>query len=60
MFCEHYFLPQVKIIGSTRRYFNTFPFQDCLVCYLMKLFLKGFLVQSDLFKPAFERSNKEK
>ena len=56
MFCEHYyFLPQVKNIGSIKRYFHTFPFQDCFVFHLITLFLKGFLVLSDLLKPAFEK-----
>ena len=59
MFCEHYFLPQVKNIGSIKRYFHTFPFQDCFVFHLITLFLKGFLVLSDLLKPAFEKSSKE-
>ena len=59
MFCEHYFLPQVKNIGSIKRYFHTFPFQDCFVFHLIALLLKGFLVLSDPLKPAFEKSSKE-
>ena len=55
MFCEHYFLAQVKNIGSIKRYLHTFPFQDCFVFHLMKLFLKGFLVLSGLLKPAFKK-----
>ena len=55
MFCEHYFLPQVKNIGSTKSYFHTFTFQDCFVFHLISLFLKGFLVLSDLWKSAFEK-----
>ena len=31
MFCEYYFLSQVKNIGSIKRYFHTFYFQDCFV-----------------------------
>ena len=31
MFCEHYFLSQVKNIGSIKRHFYTFPFRDCFV-----------------------------
>ena len=59
MFCEHYFLPQVKNIGSIKIYFYTFPFQDCFVFYLITLFLKGFLELSDLLKPVFEKCRKE-
>ena len=59
MFCELYFLPHVKNIGSIKRYFHTFPFQDCFVFHLIMLLVKCFLVLSDLFKPAFEKSNKE-
>ena len=68
MFCERYFLPQVKNIGSIKIYknigsikiyFHTFPFQDCFVFHLMTLFLKGFLELSDLLKPAFEKCSKE-
>ena len=59
MFCEHYFLPQVKNIGSIKRYFHTFPFQECFVLHLITLFLKGFLVLSDLLKSAFEKSSTE-
>ena len=58
MFCEHYFLPQVKKIGSINRYFHTFPFQDWFVFHLIT-FLKGSLVLKDHFKPAFEKSSKE-
>ena len=50
MFREHYFLPQVENIGSVKRYFHTFLFQNCFA-----LFLKGFLVFSDLLKPVFEK-----
>ena len=60
MFCEYYFLPQVKNIGSIKTYFHTFPFQDCFVFHLITRFLKGFLVLSDLLKPAFDKSSKEK
>ena len=60
MFCEHYFLPWVKNVGGTTRYFHTFPLQDCFVFHLIKLFLKGFLVLSDLLKPTFEKSSEEK
>ena len=59
MFCEHYYLPQVKNMGSINRYFHTFPFQDCFVFYLIKFFLEGFLVINDLLKTAFEKK-KEK
>ena len=59
MFCEHYFLPRVKNIGSIKIYFHTFPFQDCFVFHLITLFLKYFLALSDLLKPAFEKSSKE-
>ena len=55
MFCEHYFLPQVKNVGSIKRYFHIFPFENCFVFHLIKLFLKGFLVLRDLLKPAFEK-----
>ena len=58
MFCEHCFLSQVKNIGSTRRYFHTFPFQGCFVFHLM-LFFKGFIVLSDLLKAAFVKSSKD-
>ena len=59
MFCEHY-LPQVKNIGSIKRYIHKFPFQDGFVFHLkIMLFLKGFLVLRDLLKPAFEKSSKE-
>ena len=60
MFCKYCFLSQVKNIGSINRYFHTFPFQDCFVFYLIKLFLKGFLVISDLLKTAFEKKVAEK
>ena len=53
------FSAQVKNIGSMKRYFYTFPFQDCLVFYLIWLFLKGSFVLSDLLNPAFEKSGKE-
>ena len=55
MFCEHYFLPQVKNTWSIKRYFHTFFFQDCFVFHLIRLLLKGFLVLSDLLKPPFEK-----
>ena len=54
MFCA-----QVKNIGSIKRYFYIFPFEDYFVFHLIMLFLKGFLVLSDLLKPAFEKSSKE-
>ena len=60
MFCEHYFLPQVKNIVSTNRYFHTFPLQDCFVFNLIMLLLKGLIVLNDFLKPAFEKSSKEK
>ena len=56
MFCEHYFLPSVKNIGSIKRHFYGFPFQDYFVLHLIMLFLKGFLVLSDILKPAFEKT----
>ena len=60
IFCEHYFLPQMENIGSITRYSHTFHFRDCFVFHLM-LFLEGFLVLSDLLKPAFEKkSSKDK
>ena len=52
---EHYFLLQIKNIGSIKRYFHTFPFQDCFVFHLINLLLEGFLVLSDLLKRAFEK-----
>ena len=58
MLCEHYFLLQVKNIGSIKRYFHAFPFQDCFVFHLITLFLKGLLVLSDLLKPAFEKKQR--
>ena len=54
MFCEHYFVPQVKKIGSIKRYFHTFTFQDRFVFHLITLL---FLV-CDLLKPAFQKSSK--
>ena len=42
----------MKNVGSIKRYFHTFPFQDCFVFHLIKLFLEGFLVLSDLLKSA--------
>ena len=57
MFCEHYFRYQVKNIGSIKIYFHAFPFQDGCVFHLITLFLKDFLVLSNLLKPAFEKSN---
>ena len=57
MFCEHYFLYQVKNIGSIKIYFHAFPFQDGCVFHLIKLFLKDVLVLSDLLKAAFEKIN---
>ena len=59
MFCEHYFLPQAKNIGSIKRYFHTFPFKDCFVFHLITLLLKGFLVLSEHLKTAFEKSSNE-
>ena len=59
MFCEHYYLPQVKSIGNIKKYFHTFPFQDWVVIHLVMLFFKDFIVLSDLFKPNFEKSSKE-
>ena len=60
MFCEHYFLPQVKNIEGIKRYFHTFPLQDWFVFQdLMTLFLKGLLGLSDLQKPAFEKAAKK-
>ena len=53
MFCEHYLLPKLKNIESIKTYFHMFPFQDCFF-YLITL-LKGFLVLSELLKPAFEK-----
>ena len=44
MFCDNYFLSQVKNIDSIKRYFHTFPFLDSFVFHLIMLFLKGFLV----------------
>ena len=58
MLYEYYFLSHVKNIVSIKRYFHTFPLQDCFVFHLM-LFLKGFLVLSGLLKTAFEKSGKE-
>ena len=57
MFCEHYFLPQAKNIGST----EIFPYISFsrLLFHLIALLLKGFLVLSDPLKPAFEKSSKE-
>ena len=57
---EHYFLPHVKNIESIKRYFHTFPFQNCFVFHLKMLFLKGFLVLSDLLKPALEKKKANK
>ena len=54
MFCEHYFLPQVKNIGSIKRYSHSFPFQDCSVFHLITLCVKDFIVLSDPLKSAFE------
>ena len=59
IFCEHYFLPQVKNIESIKTYFHTFPFQDCFVFHLIRLVLKGFPELSNLLKPAFEKCCKE-
>ena len=42
-----------------KRYFHTLPFQNYFVFYLIILFLKGFLVLSDLLKPASGESSKE-
>ena len=59
MFCEHYYLPQVKSIESIKKYFHTFPFQDWFVIHLLTWFFKDFIVFSDLFKSNFEKSSKE-
>ena len=59
MFCEHYYLPQVKSIENIKKYFHTSPFQDWVVIHLVMLFFKDFIVLSDLFKPNFEKSSKE-
>ena len=59
MFCEHYFLPQVKNTRGLKRYFHTFPFQGWFVFYLMTLFFKGFLGFSDLLKADFDKCSKE-
>ena len=59
MFCEHYYLPQVKSIESIRKCFHTLPFQDWFVIHLVTLFFKDFIVLSDLFKADFEKSSKE-
>ena len=59
MFCDHYFLPQVKNIGDIKRYIHTFPFQDWFVFHLMTLFLKGFLGLSHVLKPTFEKRSEE-
>ena len=48
----------LKNIGSIKRYFHTFPFQDCFDLHLM-LLLKEFLVLSGLLKPAFEKIARE-
>ena len=58
MFYEHYILPQVNNIGGIKRYFHTFPFQDCFNLHLI-LLLKEFLVLSGLLKPAFEKIARE-
>ena len=60
MFSEHYFLSQVKNIGGIKRYFHTFPFQGCFVFHLITLFLKSFLVLSDLLTPIFEKKQQRK
>ena len=54
VFCEHYFLPQAKIIGSIKRYFHTFPLQACFVFHVIT-FLNGFFVLNDLLKPTFAK-----
>ena len=59
MFCEHYFLTQVKNNGSIKRYFHKFPFQNCFVFHLITLLLKSFLVLSNPLNPAFEKSGTE-
>ena len=46
-------------IGSIKRYFHKFSFQNWILFHLMKLFLRGFFVLSDILKPAFEKSSKE-
>ena len=45
----------MKNTGSIKRYLHAFPFQDCFVFHLITLFLKGFLVLSDVLKPACEK-----
>ena len=57
MFCENYFQSQKKNIGSIKRYFYIFPFQDCFVFHFITLFLKGFLMLSDV-KGAKKNLNK--
>ena len=59
MLCGHYFQPQMKNIGSIKGYLYKFPSQNCFVFHLIMLFLKGFLVLSDLLKPAFEKNSKK-
>ena len=59
MVCKHYFLPQVKNIGSINIYFYTFPFQDYLVFHLIMSLLKGFLALSNLLKSGCEKCSKE-
>ena len=59
MLGEHYFQPQMKNIRSVKRYSHTFSFQNCFVFHLIMLFLKGFLVLSDLLKPVLKKSGKE-
>ena len=59
MLCGHYFQPQMKNIGPIKGYFYKFAFQNCFVFHLIILFLKGFLVLSDLLKPVFEKNSKK-
>ena len=47
----------MKNTGSIKRYLHAFPFQNFFVFRLITSFLKGFLVLSDLLKPAFEKNN---
>ena len=45
----------MKNVGNIKRYFHTFSFQDCFVFHLITLVLEGFLMLSDLLKPALEK-----
>ena len=60
MFCKHYFLPKVKNTWSIKRYFHTFTFLDCFAFHFITLFLKGFLVLSDLFEAWFWKKKGKK